>query len=174
MLSGYHGTSIDDILQHSGVVKSNFYYHFQSKNNLALAVVDFWTEDYDANLIHPALGRGSGAVDGLKCLYEIAASTQRGDDGLVGCPLAALSSELASEMPGVQEKLDVYFSSVAERICTLLLSDTELCFSKDRASRISLLAVATLEGGLLLSGLRRSDKDIQSAGKALVEFLQEG
>src|SRR5690349_13852347 len=45
---GYQATSIDDILTRCGVVKSNFYYHFKTKEALALAVLESWVEEQEA------------------------------------------------------------------------------------------------------------------------------
>ena len=38
---GYTYTSMDEVVQQSGVSKSNVYYHFSSKEELLLAVIDF-------------------------------------------------------------------------------------------------------------------------------------
>ena len=37
---GYQGTGLEDILSSSGVCKSNFYYHFKSKEELGLKVIE--------------------------------------------------------------------------------------------------------------------------------------
>src|ERR1700740_1671117 len=39
-LQGYHCTSLDDVLRESGVGKGNFYYYFESKEQLGYAIID--------------------------------------------------------------------------------------------------------------------------------------
>src|SRR5437899_2775144 len=45
---GYQATSVDDILKQCGVAKSNFYYHFRSKEELAFAVLEAQIADFEA------------------------------------------------------------------------------------------------------------------------------
>ena len=51
--SGYRAASLDDILRRSGVAKSNFYYHFAGKLELACAAVDLWAEHLGTRLLAP-------------------------------------------------------------------------------------------------------------------------
>jgi TetR/AcrR family transcriptional regulator, transcriptional repressor for nem operon len=39
---GYAATTVDDICSHAGVTKGSFFHHFKSKDDLALAAVDYW------------------------------------------------------------------------------------------------------------------------------------
>lgn len=41
--NGYAATSLDDLCADAGVSKGAFFYHFQSKQDLALAAIDFWS-----------------------------------------------------------------------------------------------------------------------------------
>ena len=38
--NGFQQTSVDEILKKSGVTKSNFYYHFKSKEELGLIILE--------------------------------------------------------------------------------------------------------------------------------------
>lgn len=40
---GYAGTSVDDLCSAAGVTKGAFFHHFKSKEDLAVAVADFWS-----------------------------------------------------------------------------------------------------------------------------------
>lgn len=41
---GYVATTIDDVCHQAGVTKGSFFHHFKSKEQLALAAVDYWNE----------------------------------------------------------------------------------------------------------------------------------
>ena len=45
---GFQATSVDDIIERTGVAKSNFYYHFKSKEHLAFAVLETQVDEYEA------------------------------------------------------------------------------------------------------------------------------
>jgi len=173
MRGGYHGTSIDDILDESGVAKSNFYYHFPKKEALAESVTDFWVADYEVNLVEAALGDERLKVwERLETLFKRAAASQDGENGLIGCPLARISSELANELPVVQRKLDKYFGELRQRIAGLLQTAEGSCLREDAAYRIAGTVVTVLEGGLLLSGLRRNGDEVSGPGSTLVELIR--
>ena len=52
---GYNHTSIQDILQAASVTKSNFYYHFESKEQLAFEVLGARMRQFYAVAIGPSL-----------------------------------------------------------------------------------------------------------------------
>ena len=52
-LNGYFYTSTSDILESVSISKGAFYYHFRSKEDLALAVLEQLRRDYQESLIEP-------------------------------------------------------------------------------------------------------------------------
>ncbi len=67
--SGYAGTSLNRVLQASGVTKGGFYFHFPSKEALAVAVVDHLRERWLASTLEGA-GGGVRGVDKLKAMAQ--------------------------------------------------------------------------------------------------------
>ncbi|MDP8998470.1 MAG: TetR/AcrR family transcriptional regulator, partial [Pseudomonadota bacterium] len=43
--SGYDATTVDELCLEAGVTKGAFFYHFQSKEALAVAATKFWMEN---------------------------------------------------------------------------------------------------------------------------------
>lgn len=50
---GIKATTMDSIVKESGVSKSNIYYHFKSKDEIILAVVDWYIERFKQNVLEP-------------------------------------------------------------------------------------------------------------------------
>lgn len=169
MESGFHGTGLEDILTRSGVSRSNFYYHFKSKDDLAVAVADFWIRDYDTNLIAPSLDAPGPLSERLERLYRIASDTQGPTGGLRGCPLGQLANELAAAMPEVRSRLKAYFEGVRQKVLRVVASESKA--PAETQESISFLVVAALEGGLLLSGLNGTGAPMQQAGRAVIALL---
>ena len=48
---GYNGTSIDMLIKTAGVSKSNFYYYFESKEELALKILGIHVDYQEKNRI---------------------------------------------------------------------------------------------------------------------------
>lgn len=88
---GFAATSLADIAHQAAVPPGNVYYHFRSKNELALAVADHWAERIDASLTKfeqepdPWLRLSA---------YIARAAEHRVDYAAAGCPIAALSRDL--------------------------------------------------------------------------------
>ena len=66
---GYAGTSLSDVLKASGVTKGGFYFHFPSKEALALAALRHKQEQW-AGLVMAAVMRHPRAVDQLQAMVE--------------------------------------------------------------------------------------------------------
>ena len=145
---GYMSTSVDDLLDATGVARSNFYYHFASKMELAVAVVRHWIDIYDRELVSPALVAGSGsAAERIAALY-------------------------AATEPAIRRLLDEYFSGVSERIRAMLAEDDRVRSGPASPEMVADLAVCVLEGGLLMSALRADPNEVRRAGTALVQLLE--
>lgn len=169
---GYRRTSIEDILIESSVSRSNLYYHFTNKADLAEAVVVHWTSVYDNELIAPSLGSDLPPIDRLEEMYRLAAATQAPPSGLAGCPLGQLAVELTSEEPRALARLREYFAGLEDRIAGTLREQFPDS-SPERMAHCAGLAVTVLEGGLLLSSLRMRGDEVLNAGLAFTGLLRD-
>jgi AcrR family transcriptional regulator len=52
--NGYAGTSLNDVIRATGLTKGGFYFHFESKSELALAVLDQVRADWRASVMDAA------------------------------------------------------------------------------------------------------------------------
>ncbi|MGH2688231.1 MAG: TetR family transcriptional regulator [Actinomycetota bacterium] len=64
---GYAGASLNDLIRESGVTKGGFYFHFPSKEALALAVLRSKQEQW-AEQVMAAAGRHDAAIDQLAAM----------------------------------------------------------------------------------------------------------
>jgi TetR/AcrR family transcriptional regulator, transcriptional repressor for nem operon len=169
--NGYAGTSLDEILGATQIVKSNFYYHFESKIALARAVAEHWVARYDESIIEPSLGQtGLSPVVRLQMLFRLAAAAQDPVNGRTGCPLGRLSTDLAAADPEVREQIESYFQVLRERL-TSLTRELRPDAADDEAERLAEVALCILEGGLLLSNLTQSSERIPIAGEAFLDLM---
>lgn len=67
--AGYAGTSLNAILRESGVTKGGFYFHFASKEALAIAVIDYLRERWLAATV-AGMGTAVRGVDKLLAMAE--------------------------------------------------------------------------------------------------------
>lgn len=102
---GFAGTSIDDILAATGLTKGTFFYHFGSKAELAMALVQrFW--ENDGGIIRGLMERAQTLSDDplqqylifLKLLQE---SFEASSEGTIGCLFATYIYEVQQFDPKV-------------------------------------------------------------------------
>lgn len=66
---GYAGTSISDVIKRAGATKGGFYFHFASKEALAIAVLRYKQEQW-AGRVLAATMRHAGAIEQLRAMVE--------------------------------------------------------------------------------------------------------
>jgi len=113
---GYNNTGIQEILESAGVPKGSFYFYFDSKESLGLAVVDYFTESVDGLFVKylcdasvPPLGR----LEKLIRFYE-RSFTKTGYR--LGCPIGNLSLEMSDNNEKFRERLQASIARLISRI----------------------------------------------------------
>src|SRR5512141_2380504 len=92
--NGFLATSADDIIAHAKVSKSNFYYHFRSKEDLGLAVLDARCGELGHRVAASLRNRGLRPVERLRrFVVPLLDSQSAHEPG--GCPFGNLVAEMS-------------------------------------------------------------------------------
>ncbi|WP_300008173.1 TetR/AcrR family transcriptional regulator [Pseudonocardia sp.] len=153
---GYHATAVAEVLEVAGVPSGVLYHHFGSKEALAAeAVVRAGREV--AAVFAEADG---GVVDRLHALLD---HWQRKlvDSGYVeGCPIACSALESVGAAPAVRDAAAAVYRGWIRGIAHGLRA--EGC-DGETAEREATVALAALEGGMLLARTTRSTGPLDAA-----------
>lgn len=167
---GYRAASLDEILRRSKVAKSNFYYHFAGKLELACAAVDLWLFSLGQTLM-PVLE--SPARSGLQRLRAfVRAFEAECREGPAGCPFGMLAAEEDLEPPlrdRVQRALDV----LERGFCQALeagIQDGSIRAGTD-ARKLSTALVAAVQGGGLMARAAGDPGRISGAVEPLLRLI---
>lgn len=162
---GYTGVGVAEIAAAAHVPKGSFYYFFDSKQALALAVIDEHWVEQEAQW-RAVLGSDRPPLERLRDLFEASAAVQRQsreDVGVVtGCLFGNLTLELSAQDEAVRTRLQEVFEAqidlvaeviaVAQRDGTVHVPDV-----RDAARSI----VAQLEGLVLFAKLLNDPDQLQ-------------
>ena len=110
---GFAGTSLNDVIKDSGLTKGGFYFHFDSKAELALEVLETVRTEW-REAIFAAAGYHPRAVHQIAAMVRAAAATKCGSPS--GTAIGRLCEELAT-LPGMAERtrpFDAWFSITAD------------------------------------------------------------
>jgi TetR/AcrR family transcriptional regulator, transcriptional repressor for nem operon len=168
---GVARTTIEDIQQAASISTSQMYHYFADKNDLVAAVIDLQTE-HVLSVQHLGLDR----IDSIKDLYrwrDIMVDLVRGIGCAGGCPIGSMANELSESDPVARARLARSFAQWENMIHDSLVAiaaRSELAEGTDINS-IALAMLAGIQGGLLLSQVRRDTAPLEAAVDTMIDHL---
>ncbi len=103
---GYHGVSVDSIIERSGVSKGTFFYHFKSKEVLAETLLKRFFQyrsDKITELMQEKFQAFDSPLDAVLSFIDSLATLYRATSSDSGCLMAAFSYQLLDEMPHLRD-----------------------------------------------------------------------
>ena len=94
---GFAGTSMADLLAHSGVYSGSFYHFFESKEALLRTVLEGYLHALRPMVIDPAFARTEEPVERIFAILEGYRGRVLQTDCQYGCPLGRLALEIDPE-----------------------------------------------------------------------------
>ena len=173
--NGFQQTSVDEILKRSGVTKSNFYYHFKSKEELGLIILDRFIQLYESDVLMQTLGNKElTPSDRLTEFYRAVRTFHRDLEKPRGCPFGNMAIEMSGSNESFREKLSVFFNSWEKII--------EECISEGMRSGdfrgdlppgvIAQLILSHLEGAIMMVKTHRSIEPLSSGSETIIRLLK--
>lgn len=168
---GVARTTVEDIPEGAAISTSQMYHYFADKNDLVSAVIEHQT-DQALGFAHIGLDRIE-SIDDLRRWRDVIVDIVRGRNGVGGCPLGSMASELSDCDPIARARLKRSFAQWENIIhdgLVTIAARGELAVGTD-IDRIALAMLAGLQGGLLLSQVRRDAAPLAAAVDTMIEHL---
>ncbi|MFF7099328.1 TetR/AcrR family transcriptional regulator [Streptomyces nigra] len=163
---GYSALGVAEICKTAEVPKGSFYYFFESKEALALTVIDeqWAAEKRDWEGI---LGGGAEPLERLRQLFEATENRQRNGQescGVVsGCMFGNLTLEMSNQTDAVRERLQQIFEAQVDMVEATIVEAKErgeIAVAEPREAARSV--VAQLEGQVLFAKLYNNTSQLSS------------
>jgi len=169
---GFTHTSVDDLIHATGLSgKSHFYHYFPSKEALGFAVLDRqferFTERGLAILSEPMIE----PMDRLALFIDTLVALQHERGSGYGSPFGNLAGEMADSHEGFRKRLDVVFEQWARQLELLLGELRPRLREGVDATRVARFVIAALEGGMLMTRVRRDVQVMEGIGEDLKRFI---
>ena len=155
---GFNGFSYIDLSDEVGVKTSSIHYHFKTKADLGLALVDR-VRDTHAAAFNTMNGQISSPEKRLAALVDFFQGYVKEDKF---CLCGMLAAELQSVSPTVRRRLEEYFQDLRTWIAAQL---REMGFRDAKGRSLSFLSA--LEGSVLLARLSGEPMVVSDAMKTL-------
>jgi AcrR family transcriptional regulator len=163
LAQGVARTTIEDIQSAAGVSTSQMYHYFADKDALVMAVIDH-SEEQVLAVQRQGLD-GLDSLAGLARWRDLVVDTARGLGCAGGCPVGSLASDLSEADPVARVRLAGAFArweDMLGRGLTAMRDRGELAAHAD-PGELALALLAAVQGGLLLSQVRRDTRPLEVA-----------
>jgi TetR/AcrR family transcriptional regulator, transcriptional repressor for nem operon len=161
---GYAGTTVDAICEKAELTKGSFYHFFESKEDLALAVLEWSLQQSGQKL---ASGGHSQIADPLERAFAFLEDLERFSPELWsgGCLLGSFALELAETNPRMQKAVAQLIQATTDAFADKLQAISDLCPEKPAptAAELAEALLGTLEGSIILAKAHRDPTRIPKA-----------
>lgn len=156
---GYESTSPREIQKRSGVGQGSFYHHFESKADLASVALQALAAEMCAEFDQLADDVGANQIEAYLSLQR---------DALTGCRIGRISMEASIKDDRIREPVGAYFQHLRGRL-TAAFDQLDTIIDP---TALADLAIATVQGGFVLSRAVGDPDAMQNATSALVALVE--
>lgn len=142
--SGYDGTSVADIMKEAGLTHGGFYAHFPSREAMLAEAADRAGAESVALSTH--IAATAPPNEALQCMVRAYLSKEHLENAEMGCPVAALGSEMPRQAPEVRKAAT---RRIKEMIDVLARQSTD--WGQPSAHQQALVTAATMVGTMVMA-----------------------
>jgi AcrR family transcriptional regulator len=166
---GYHGTGLNELLERSEAPRGSLYHYFPGgKEQIGAEAIARAGNQVAAAVAH-LLRTESSVADAVEALAGVLAAGLETSDFERGCPVATTALEVTPRSEPIRAAAQASFESWLAPLRERLDATG---FDRLEAARRADLAIATLEGALVLARARRNADVLRDAGRQLRPLLE--
>lgn len=170
---GYKNTTISHVLEDSGIKKGTFYFHYPSKEKLAVEVLNraitTYNEAIDSAVMHESPSEQILDMIAAIVNYHLEDNTTKGCIfGNMALEMGKNGTEVADFVEKVFEKWIARFEGII--IQAVEQKEIEL---KESAQAFARTILALIQGGLLLSKISGNPDSLKNCQQTIISLLDE-
>jgi len=157
---GYSATRIEDICEAAGLTKGSFFHHFDSKEALALAAADYWSEVTSQFFASAPYHGPTDPLDRLLAYIDFRQSILQGDLPDFTCLIGTMVQEVYDTHPALRDACN---RSITGHAATLV-HDIQAALSQRgmhpdwTPESLALYTQATIQGAFILAKAQHSSE----------------
>src|SRR5258706_8104562 len=167
---GYEGSSLNDLMQATGLKKGGIYRHFSSKEELAAEAFDYtWEAAWNARLQHV-----DETANGIQKLKQLIANFVDHRSPIAGgCPILNTAIDADDGNPVLRAHVAKALRTWLSRLLRIVQQAQKRGETRPNvdAKTVATIIVATLEGGLMMSRLQRNEEALRRVQLHLNKYL---
>jgi len=171
-IKGFDRTSVQEVMAEAGAGKGSFYHHFESKDALGLAVLERERASFMEML--DACFNDEKGPDALECFFRTSLEIHSGKGLTGGCLWGNTALEMSDTNPAYAVPVDEVFQEWTGKLQQMIReAQVGGLIRKDLPDAdLALLVVAVVEGGIMMSRLRKDETPMRSCLDLLRQLLR--
>lgn len=155
---GYTATRVEDVCEAAGLTKGSFFHHFDSKEELALAAADYWSEITSALFAAAPYHQPADPLDRLLAYVDFRKSLLQGDLPDFTCLVGTMTQEIYDSHPAIRAACEKSISGHA----ATLVPDIQAAIRQYRLhpdwtpESLALHTQAVLQGAFIMAKARHT------------------
>jgi AcrR family transcriptional regulator len=169
--NGYSGASLNDIIRESGVTKGGFYFHFPSKETLALEVLRYKQEQWASRVVAATMHH-ERAIDQMTAMVAALCDLHEQDPSS-RC-IGRLCTELGEQNPALAPKLTPQFTRWVELTSSVIARAQQQGEVRTDVDPVVAgeVAVSSFIGSEMISEIVSGMSDLRSRAQRLEQFFR--
>ncbi len=169
---GFSHTSVEELISAAGLSgKSHFYHYFKSKEALGYEVLERQFSRFAERGLVLLREPMIEPLERLTLFIDTLVALQHERQGRNGSPFGNLAGELADSHEGFRKRLDEVFDEWAGQLQALLEELRPQLRGGVDAARLARFIIAALEGGMLMTRVKRDATVMAGIGDDLKQFI---
>jgi len=157
---GYSATRIEDVCEAAGLTKGSFFHHFESKEALALAAADYWSEVTGRLFETAPYHAPTDPLDRLLAYVDFRKALLLGELPDFTCLVGTMVQEVYDTHPALREACG---KSIGDHAATLVPNIKEAMRQRGMevdwtAESLALYTQATIQGAFILAKAQHSSE----------------
>lgn len=173
---GYHATGLDKVIRLAKITKGNFYYHFKSKEELAVATLDWQFALLSRDVEDQVLSKRKTPLETLFLLFDYMVSRQKEqhhDGQICGCYFGNFALEFSTISLEVRKAVNGIFAKYRVLIESLLKRAIEAGQINDKLNihELAVVILGQIEGAILLDKAQQQPENFEVSIKFIKQYL---
>ena len=170
---GYGGTSIDMLIKTAGVSKSNFYYYFKSKEELALKILEVYLKYQEKLISEILLDRDTNPLERFIKFYVKGIYAKRETFIQTGSFLAKMSLEQGSRNERFRPLIDTFFEKTEAGVAVCVQDCEELGMAREgvNSEMVPHFLISQFKGAAIMTKVLKSYAPLERSYSQALDLL---